>query len=167
MDCFFFLLEDHFSSTKSNPQLWKKMPRTWSAPTFLFSIFLFRTAAKTFVGRFFYFLLIFFLNNWKKMYEESRTYITTTRAEYEPYEVHETYGCGPQLDFGYLRTLDGLLKIAVIASFFFKLTKFLASNVLHYLFIQIFWNNNRTEVRRTIWHLVMRISIKELERDKL
>uniref|UniRef100_A0AC34Q8L4 MARVEL domain-containing protein n=1 Tax=Panagrolaimus sp. JU765 TaxID=591449 RepID=A0AC34Q8L4_9BILA len=48
------------------------------------------------------------------MYEESRTYVTTTRAEYQPYEVHESYGCGPQLDLEYLKTLDGLLKVAVI-----------------------------------------------------
>uniref|UniRef100_A0AC35GGD6 MARVEL domain-containing protein n=1 Tax=Panagrolaimus sp. PS1159 TaxID=55785 RepID=A0AC35GGD6_9BILA len=52
------------------------------------------------------------------MYEESRTYVTTTRAEYTPYEIHETAGCGPQLDLDYLRTLPGMLKLIEITMCF-------------------------------------------------
>ena len=54
------------------------------------------------------------------MYEESRTYVTTTRAEYTPYELHETAGCGPQLDLDYLRTLPGMLKLIEIVRFTLK-----------------------------------------------
>lgn len=52
------------------------------------------------------------------MYEETRTtYVTTGRASYaDPYEIHETAGCGPQLDLDYLRTLPGMLKLIEIVS---------------------------------------------------